>query len=77
MYFFPSDILPEAVKKPVKAEAANEQPRGIMNTKETIFTMITSAASDSTLMSPAKIARISNNHHSKQSIKAPGKPTSK
>ena len=76
VYFFAYLILPEAQKNPVKAEAAKLQPKGIINKNETIVTMMTSAAKASTLISPAKIANISKSHHSKQTIKAAGRPSS-
>jgi hypothetical protein len=77
VYFFASLILPDAQKNPVNAEAAKLHPRGIINMNPTKLTMMTSAASASTLMSPAKIAKISKIHHSKLYIIAAGKPSSR
>ena len=47
-------------------------PKGTIKIKFAILMRITWAAKDSTLMRPAKIAKISKHHHSKQSASADG-----
>jgi hypothetical protein len=58
----------------VRVEAAKDMPSGIMNTKDTILTMIISLASAGTEMNPENNARISKAHHSKHTMQALGIP---
>ena len=73
-YFLALSIFPQPRKQPVKAEAAKDVPRGIINMKAAILLRTTSAARASTLISPEKIANSSKHHHSKHIRQAPGRP---
>ena len=72
--FFAKSILFSPRQLPVRAEAAQLMPRGIMNIKVMQLTMTTSVASQVTPRSPEKIVRISKIHHSQQSINMFGIP---
>lgn len=72
--FLARSILPSPKQLPVRAEAAQLIPSGIMKINVIILTITTSVASYVTPRSPEKIVRISKIHHSQQSISMFGIP---